>query len=662
MSARSKITQWATSVANGLKAVFLTDEPSAGAAILPLCLLSVILFTRHPTHTNFIFDEQEALLANPYVRSVMDASPKFLWRHAFTTDFWGRLPEATIGSYRPLPNLVWRCMWWLTCTLKKLGPANSADSPFLCHWINVLLHGVNGALITGFTYRVSRKRDLSWFAGALFVSSAVLTEAVSGVVGLSDVLGGLGALIALYALTLPLFVMPLGVFLGVTIGMYSKESALCCVPLIPIAAALTASPLHILKPRRIPRGLLAFVAAFGAFVLYVQMRKHLFPTGAASTVMEDFRNSKPEGPGRLRDIAPKWFFQFLLKWYAQPALPRDSFNNPLVEAEPLYRIAGALRVYARGIGQIVFPWRLSGDYSSPQEPIPSTLVFPASLLGAFCMVFPFVFAPVGLYLNTYARKVNGRRREWHSPSLWGLGALAGLWIVLSYFPVSNIPILLPTVRAERFWYFPAMGTSILIAMVFSALRQRTDQISKNWSLAALVLIQLFIGFQLFSARKHANDYRDDLTFWSATRKAVPNSAKAHLNYSVMLGARSRYDERLVANERALVLEPTWGMANVYLGDTLCRMHRAPEAVPHYLRGFEIEPNGTSLIALALQCLWDEKLLTQDNELAQELSTRAADHPGSWYADIVSDLRANGDKNNGVAPKHRPRGYNEGPKE
>ena len=41
-----------------------------GIALVPLCFLSMLLFTRHPTKTNFIFDEQEALLANPYVRSV----------------------------------------------------------------------------------------------------------------------------------------------------------------------------------------------------------------------------------------------------------------------------------------------------------------------------------------------------------------------------------------------------------------------------------------------------------------------------------------------------------------------------------------------------------------------------------------------------------------
>src|SRR5262249_7334107 len=57
----------------------LGDDPTFGLALVPFCFLSMMLFTRHPTKTNFIFDEQEALLANPYVRSIADAQPKFRW-------------------------------------------------------------------------------------------------------------------------------------------------------------------------------------------------------------------------------------------------------------------------------------------------------------------------------------------------------------------------------------------------------------------------------------------------------------------------------------------------------------------------------------------------------------------------------------------------------
>ena len=166
---------------------FLGDDPGFGLALVPYCFLSMLLFTRHPS-TNFIFDEQEALLANPYVRSVADPIPKFRWVDAFYRDFWGLGPDRSIGSYRPIPDLVWRALW---------GLGAREQTPFLHHWVNVLLHGMNGALVCVIAFQLTKKRGTAWLAGAAFTASAVLTEAVSGVVGISDVLGATGALLAL---------------------------------------------------------------------------------------------------------------------------------------------------------------------------------------------------------------------------------------------------------------------------------------------------------------------------------------------------------------------------------------------------------------------------------------------------------------------------------
>jgi hypothetical protein len=342
-------------------------------------------------------------------------------------------------------------------------------------------------------------------------------------------------------------------------------------------------------------------------------------------------------------------------------LPHDPLNNPLIEASPPYRVAGALRVFARGIGQVLFPLTLSGDYSAPQEPVPDALVFPESVVGALAMVVPFVLAPVVAVASWW---------RWRRARILGLAgqavdlapvvAFALVWVVVSYFPVSNIPVLLPTVRAERFWYFPAIGTATVLAILFAklfALGRRTGATP-----AAAGLFVLFLGFQCIAARRHALDYNNDLDFWNATRKAVPRSAKAHLNYSVMLGARGDLEGRLASNDVAMRLAPKWPMASVYEGDTLCRLHRPAEAMPHYLRGFELGPNDLSLIALGLQCLWDEKEISDEDASARiDLQDLADKYPGSWLKYLVDDTFENGDEYKGVNPKYRPRGYNEGPK-
>jgi hypothetical protein len=631
-----------------LREYFLGEEPTLLTALVPTCFLSMALYTRSPA-TNFIFDEQEALLANPYVRAASDPASKIRWLDAFRRDFWGLPPERTIGSYRPLPDMIWRSLW-------KIGAREQSAFPH--DYVNVLLHGLNGALVVLLVTRWTRDRLTGWLAGLLFVATAVTTEAVSGVVGIADVLGGTGALLALLALGLRLPWMPLALLGATMLGLYSKESALCVVPLAPLAALLTSQITHPARPLRWARALVAAIATGAGFAFYVEMRRRWFPVAVPAELSAE---------AHAHDPMTRRAFAAALRWYAQPMLPHDPLNNPLIGATTPQRIAGALRVYGRGLGQVVFPRTLSGDYSAPQEPIPDRLVFPESVFGAVAMIAPLIACPI-LAVRSWWRARGARRDPTDSApflsaeasiDLAPVAAFAMVWIVVSYLPVSNIPVVLPTVRAERFWYFPAVGSAILLAIAFAKL---LDASSRRAHLrGGAIVLALYAGFQCVAARRHAFDYTNDLVFWNATRKAVPRSAKAHLNYSVMLGARGDLPGRLESNATALELAPQWPMASVYLGDTLCRMSRAPEAVPHYLRGFELGPNEMSLVALGMQCLWDEKQLDDDSPVRGQLQDLADRFPGSWLKYLVDDTLANGADYKGVNPKYRPRGYNEGPK-
>jgi hypothetical protein len=372
------------------------QDPRTLVALVPFALVALVLYTRHPA-TNYIFDEQEALLANPYVNGRLGLG---YWDVIYR-DFWGLPPEGSIGSYRPLPNLLWRALWSLHALLPT-SLEHLPKHPFFHHLFNVGLHALNGALLASFAFAVSRRRDLAWFAGLAFVTAAVLTEAVTGIVGLADVLGGLGTLLALHALRLPAWGMPAGVFVAVLLGLFSKESALVCVPLVPAAAMVTAPLLHGERPVRLARALLAFVAAVAAFVLYVELRKSWFP----SPLPEALRTDLPEGASR----AARLYREFLV-WFHQAPLPKDPLNNPLVDADTPHRIAGALRVYARGLGQVLFPLWLSGDYSFPQEPIPDSLYGWETVLGGALMVAPPLVALAvwmrGLVLERRTRRALG---------------------------------------------------------------------------------------------------------------------------------------------------------------------------------------------------------------------------------------------------------------
>ncbi len=272
-----------------LREYFLGEEPTLLTALVPTCFLSMALYTRSPA-TNFIFDEQEALLANPYVRAAADPAAKIRWLDAFRRDFWGLPPERTIGSYRPLPDMIWRALW-------KIGAREQSAFPH--DYVNVLLHGLNGALVVLLVTRWTRDRLTAWLAGGLFVATAVTTEAVSGVVGIADVLGGTGALLALLALNLRLPWMPLALLGATMLGLYSKESALCVVALAPLAALLTAQITHPERPLRWARTLVAAAATGAGFVFYVEMRRRWFPVATPAELSAEAHAHEPSGPARL---------------------------------------------------------------------------------------------------------------------------------------------------------------------------------------------------------------------------------------------------------------------------------------------------------------------------------------------------------------------------
>ncbi len=647
---RARIVVWDALVA------YVRQPLSFGVVFPALTVITVLIYTRS-FYTNFIFDEQEALLANPYVNG--DELP--FW-DVFRRDFWGLPPERTIGSYRPLPNVIWRLVWHLK------------HHAWVPHFVNVLIHGINAALLAVVAARWLRSRKAGWFAGLALVCAAIVTEAISGVVGLADVLGGMFILLCLWAINLPWHVAALSTTGFLFLGLLCKESTLSVTPIVGWAA-LVASPLvHPQRPRRWLRFATVALGAATAVIGYAYFRRYYFPV----KLPDDLQKPLPDSAPWL-----KWALHEFLRWFQQPKFATDPINNPLAPAEPLYRVAGALRVYFRSLIQIVFPWQLSGDYSFPQEPVPKKLWSFEIVLGALLLVIPPLLAVAvwarGVWLEfrrryqlrTWSTEALARegsfveapdpsRFTWLSPRLRGLAVLAVgvMWIPLTYFPQSNILLALPTVRAERLWYVPVLGSSLLLGWAFTGLWNRWGNQARGRHLALAVTV-LFFGFQAIRGRMHALDYQNDLKFWEATVKAVPNSAKAHLNYGVMLGARGHLPERLAENKRALELAPDWPMGNIYYGDTLCRMERVDEAWPHYENGFKLGPNQQFMIALALQCIWDQKAFERYKERLQAL---AKEHPGSWLAYLVNDMVKNGKKHEGVDPQYRPRGYNQGPRE
>ena len=304
--------------------------------------------------------------------------------------------------------------------------------------------------------------------------------------------------------------MPIALLAATLFGLYSKESALCLVPLVPVAALLTAQITHPEHPRRWARALVAALVTASGFVFYVEMRRRWFPVATP----HDLTAEANAGGTPLHRA-----FVAALRWYAQPMLPHDPLNNPLIEATPPYRIAGALRVFTRGLGQVIFPRVLAGDYlRAPQEPMPRSPRFSRK---------PLRRAGDGRAARRGARR--GHRvvvaLAARAPDVWlvahrtGRPALAQRAgrrlragvdhrLLLSRLEPSRCSCP-PCAPRRGSGTSPAVGTAMILGILFTKLFATSRRV---WSCCGGVRssFALYLGFQCYAARLHALDYNSDL--------------------------------------------------------------------------------------------------------------------------------------------------------
>ncbi len=593
--------------------------PSPGRLFLCFLLLGTLIFLR-PPDTSFVFDEQEALLGNPY----LNGPSHFL--DAFRVDFWGRSPARTIGSYRPLPNLLW---WPLRATL-------NLNTPWFFCLLNLVVHALTCTLLSltisrilpRSTPRGAPQHLVAWGAGIWFCVSASSTEAVCSAVGLADLLVGLlGAAQMMVAVRWAAGDFPGGTrgalgssFALLLLSFFAKETALAMVAWSPLFFWLVARPGG--DRRRTVTTVTGVLAlGIGALVSYVLIRRVCYPAAPA-----DVTSFVADESGILRH-----FFS----WFQQPKMPRDPLNNPLIEASPGDRWATGLRLFFEQMRQLFFPYDLSSEHSFPRESVSGW--GGRSILGLLVLI-----TSLGLLAD-------GACRLWSAGAVSSNTALvtSGALLLLScYLPISNLFVFLPTVRGDRLLYPVTLGVSLLVAAALLASKFDRWWVKLGW---ALVFSQ-----QVFFARVHAFSFRDDLAFWQSAASGDRPSAKSLLNLGVMVGARGNEEQRLLYTKRALQLAPNWPMGQVYLGDVYCRLGDLDAAWQHYRAGFSATPNSKALTALGLQCLYEKGEFERRRASLLDL---AVAHPETWLDYFVSEMAVRGELHHGIPEQYRPRKYN-----
>ncbi|HEY3130649.1 MAG TPA: tetratricopeptide repeat protein [Acidobacteriota bacterium] len=428
----------------------------------PWIVLALSLLVYFNTLGNeLVWDDQVAIAQNPLVSSMNI-------RGIFSTAYWYPDPKLT-DLYRPVTVLSFA----LNYTIGGLAP-------FAYHLTNVILHGINSLLVFLLLTQLTRSRSLSLGAALIFALHPVHSEAVAWVSGRAELLacffmlsawwvslangsaspdrtsGGAWWLHAGSAAVLYLF------------ALLSKESALVLLPVVWIFRAVSFQSSHAKEPsslswKNIVRPI--DVALAGAALCMIGLRIAILGQVGPKTA----------------DTVP----------YAE---------NPLAFSSATTRVLTAIKLLGLYFWKMVWPLRLSSDYSFNQIPVATwgdPLFWIALALLLFCLI---------LALRT-------------GLSSWILG---GIWATCAGFStVLNLFFPTGTLFAERLAYFPLLGFSVATAALIDHPRLRRFLSLPGPVLLASVLVVFFVR-----TYERNRDWKDNPTVFSAMARTAPESAKA----------------------------------------------------------------------------------------------------------------------------------------
>ncbi len=423
----------------------------------------------------FVFDDVQVILRDARIHDLRHVPA--IW----TRGYW---EEGRLGGYfRPV-----------TTTSYALDYALQGERPVGYHLVNVFLHSLIAALVVPLSRRTGVPPPGPLLAGLLFAAHPIHTEAAAWVTGRSDLLAALAFVAA------ALFWLRYrgtgrtrelaGLTAAYGLGVLSKEHV-AVLPAVIIAMEAAAT-------------------RFGDAIGRRRLRDALLACGAALFLDLALRHA---ATGQLLD---------------RPGTPVPG----LLYGEPFgVRVLASLKILDRATRLLVFPIRLSADYSFNQIPIPRALE-PRVVTGALIVLG-------SLLLALRARSVPRRL------------AMA-VWAAATWFPVSNLLVAVPLLFAERTLYLPSVGLAVILGdcLATGPLARGTPR----WKMA-LVLVVLTLG--LWSARtiQRNTDWRDDPALFGAAVRASPNSALMRSNYGNVLLLSGRTAEALPQLEAALWILP-----------------------------------------------------------------------------------------------------------
>nr|HEV7953473.1 DUF1736 domain-containing protein [Candidatus Acidoferrales bacterium] len=216
---------------------------------------------------------------------------------------------------------------------------------------------------------------------------------------------------------------------------------------------------------------------------------------------------------------------------ASPPAQFSFVDNPLQGASFFRARMTAIAVGAKYLWLLVWPAKLSADYSYSQIHIASGSFHDWIAWLAVAAVF------LAVVMQFRANRVY---------------FFFGMFAFLTFAPVANILFFTGTIMAERFLYLPSVGFAACAVMMLYAISERT----KVRLLAPIALGVIVVALGIRTWERNI-DWKDDLTLASASVEASPDSFKTHFGLALALAAadptHANYEQVIEQSDRSLAI-------------------------------------------------------------------------------------------------------------
>jgi protein O-mannosyl-transferase len=368
------------------------------------------------------------------------------------------------------------------------------NRPWGYHFVNFALHTANSLLVWGLALLIFRHPLPAFFSAALFSVHPVATEAVTNIAGRPDLMAAAAVLGGLLLYTR-----------GPVTEGWRRTLAECGLFLIALAGILSKENAVVLVP--------------AMFLLDLTLRPEIF----RKFPLANGRLYVAAGTGAILGLYLRYL---VLSAQRAPNVP--FVDNPIQGAGFIDGRLTALSVILREFKQLTWPQVLSCDYSYNQIGIVGRWEGLAALAGVLVL-----FSAVLLCYRL------GRS-----------GFFFGMLFFLALFPVSNLLLIIGSIRAERFLYLPLAGFAGCVAgAVYGAMNLLFSGRKRAGYATATVLaaIALLCGVRTVLRNR---DWKDTITLWSTAMEASPNSFKPYF----VVGAQLAHSGQPGSIDRAIELE------------------------------------------------------------------------------------------------------------